>query len=189
MRGAFGGGGVAGGGGDANFGPDGGDAFAQGHHEDPEVDVGAFEAQLVGSWEDGGGDDVQHPEGLFFGEEEEEEAGEEVEGLAVADFGMVDCEGLEDAAEGGKQRSFVGGLLCRRSVGFEVDVVGKGAVEVSLDGFLVVWVKPGGFGSADERRVNGGVFLSQRRASCIVEPCGSAPGSRYAFANVSLRFG
>lgn len=72
---------------DADFGPDAWHAFLEGYHEDPEVDVGAFEADFVGAGEVVGGDDVEHPEGFFFGEEEEEEASDEVEGLAVADSG------------------------------------------------------------------------------------------------------
>lgn len=46
-----------------------------------------------------GGDMVEHPKGSFFGEKEQEEAGQEVEGLAVADFGAVEGEGAEDAAK------------------------------------------------------------------------------------------
>jgi len=36
---------------------------------------------------------------FVFIQEKEEEPGKEVEGLAVADAWVVDCEGLEDAAE------------------------------------------------------------------------------------------
>jgi len=43
---------------------------------------------------------VEHPEGLFFREEEEEETGEEVERLTVADARRVEGEGAKDAAEG-----------------------------------------------------------------------------------------
>ena len=53
-----------------------------------------------------GGDDVEHPEGFYFGEEEEEEASEEVERLAVTNSGGVEGEGLEDTAEGGEKRRF-----------------------------------------------------------------------------------
>jgi len=56
----------------------------------------------------GCGDNVEHPKGLFLGEEEEEEAGEEVEGLAVAYFRAVEGESAENAAEGAEQ----GGFFC-----------------------------------------------------------------------------
>ena len=74
----------------AEFGPDGGHvAFLEGGHENPEVDVCAFEADGVSAGEVVGGDEVEHPEGFGFGQEEQEEAGEEVEGLAVADLGLM----------------------------------------------------------------------------------------------------
>ncbi len=90
----------------------------------------------MGAGEVDGGDDVEHPEGFFLGEEEQEEAGEEVQGLAVADAGGVVGEGAEDAAEGGQDGGFRGGGVGGGG-GFEVDVVGEGAVDVALDGFFV----------------------------------------------------
>ncbi len=71
-------------------GPDGGHGFLDAGHEDPEVDVGALEADFVRAGQVDGRDDDEHPEGFFFGHEEEEEAGEEVEGLAVADAWVVE---------------------------------------------------------------------------------------------------
>ena len=73
-----------------HFGPDGRHAFFDAGHQDPEVDVGAFEADFVRAGEVDRRDDDQHPEGFFLGHEEEEQAGEEVEGLAVADARVVD---------------------------------------------------------------------------------------------------
>lgn len=52
------------------------------------------------SGEVGRGDDMEHPKGLFFGEEEQEEAGYEVQALAVANARTVKGESTEDIAEG-----------------------------------------------------------------------------------------
>lgn len=54
----------------------------------------------MGSGQVGRGDDVQHPKGVFFREEKQEEAGDEVQALAVADAGAVKGESAEDVAEG-----------------------------------------------------------------------------------------
>lgn len=86
---------VDGGGGGAvevagDFRPDGGHGFLDAGHEDPEVDVGALEADFVRAGQVDGRNDDEHPERFLFRHEEEEEAGEEVEGLAVADAWVVE---------------------------------------------------------------------------------------------------
>lgn len=105
---------------------------------------------------------AEEVEGAFFVvvQEEEECAGEEVEGLAVPDCGVVDCKGAEDIAEGAdaggvgakEVRGWVrwGANVCggcgpadvgSDGVGFEVDVVWVGAVEVAFDVFAVVFAE------------------------------------------------
>ena len=119
--------------------PDGGERVFEREHQDPEIDVGALEADFVRAGQVARGDDVEEPEGFFLGQKEQEQAGEEVQRLAVADAGMVDGEGAEDAAEGGEQGGFGGWGVGR--IGLEVEVVREGAVEVSFYGFLVVGVE------------------------------------------------
>lgn len=144
------------------FVPDEGEGVFDAGHEDGDVDVGAFEGDAVRAREVGRGDDVEEDKGFFFVfvEKEEEEAGDEVEGLAVADGRVVDGEGLEDAAEGFEDGCFgffggaafldrVGGAvvaasctgLCvhhRAGIGLEAHIVGECPMEVSFDVFAVV---------------------------------------------------
>ena len=87
---------------------------------------------------------MQHPEGFFFRQEEQQQAGEEVKRLAVADFWAVHGEGVQNVAEGGYEGRFgvegrgrIGGVREGRGrvdrVGLKVDVVREGAVQVPLD--------------------------------------------------------
>ena len=82
------------------LGPEVGHGVVEDRHEDAEVDLGAVEAHLVRAGEEGAGDDVEEPEALLFGlDEEEQEPGDEVEALAVSDLGIVNRKGVQYSAE------------------------------------------------------------------------------------------
>ena len=53
----------------------------------------------MGSGEVGCGDDMEHPEGLFFREKEKEETCYKIKALAVADARAMEGESAEDVAE------------------------------------------------------------------------------------------
>ena len=54
----------------------------------------------MGSGKVGGGDNMEHPESFFLGEEEQEKTGDEVKALAVADSRGVEGESAQDVTEG-----------------------------------------------------------------------------------------
>ena len=80
--------------------PHGRHRFTDVGHEDGNVGVGENDA--VRAREVLGRDDAEHGKGLclVFVKKQEQEAGEKVEGLAVAYAGVVDGKGLQNAAEG-----------------------------------------------------------------------------------------
>ena len=91
----------------------------------------------MGSGEVGGGDNMEHPESLFLGEEEEEKTGNEVKALAVADSRGVKGESAQDVTEGDKQK----GLGRGERIRFEMDIIWKCAVEIALNYFFVVVIE------------------------------------------------
>ena len=129
-----------------NFGPDRWHAFADAAHQHAHVDVG-FEHFAVRAGKVDRCDDAEHDEGFLFVfvEEEQEESGEEVEGLAVADVWVVDGESLEDTAEGAQDRGFgvdervvaVGAVCAGYGVRFEANIIRESSIEIALDDFSV----------------------------------------------------
>lgn len=154
-----------------------------------------------------GRDDVEQDKGLFFVfvQEEQQQAGDEVEGLAVADSGVVEGEGLEDAAEGTDDGWFGGcgvggglamlvvvcglvplGMMRMRRVGLEADVIRESAVEVSFE-LLAVGIAEHAFVCLLHEVPVQVWFLDELcGAAGVPEPCGAAPIGRDAFADVAL---
>ena len=66
-----------------------------------------------------------------------------------------------------------------------MDIVGECAVEITLNGFLVVGAEV--TGAQEEGVVEGGAFVEERLTTCVVEPSGATPGGRNAFADIALR--
>ena len=79
----------------------------EGAHQDTDVDVGTFECEAVRAGEVFVGEDAEKMEGAFFVavEREEEEPGEEVERLTVADARLMDGKGTEDTPQFGDHGS------------------------------------------------------------------------------------
>ena len=137
----------------------------------------------MGSGQVGRGDDVEHPKGVFFREEKQEETDYKVQALAVADAGAVKGESAEHVAEGVQEWGFARG----DGVGFEVDVIGECAMEIALDYFFVAVTELGGR-ARDEGGVEVRVLLEVSFSSSVEEPGGAAPGRGDAFAYVALCF-
>jgi len=135
----------------------------------------------VGPGEVGRRDNVEHPKGVFFREEEQEEAGDEIQALAVADAGVVEGESPEDIAEGVQDW----GLARGNGVGLKVDVIRESTVEVALDYFFVAVTEFGGR-ARNEGGVEVGVLLEVGVSSSVEEPGRAAPGRGDAFAYVAL---
>ena len=139
------------------------------------------------------GDHGEENEGLFFilVEEEEKEAGDEVEGLAVADRWVVNSKSLQYTPEGSHNGDFGFGRLAagvRRCgvVGFEAGVVWERAVQVAFDMFAIVVTELSSLDVFEQPAVHFRVFRHKSRSARIPPPGCSAPLWRDALANVSF---
>jgi hypothetical protein len=141
------------------------------------------------------GDHGEEDEGLFFVlvEEEQEEAGDEVEGLAVAYRGIVHSKGLQYTPEGTHNGDFgfgrpAAGVGRGGIVGFEAGVVRECAMEIAFNVFAVVVTELSSLDVFEQPAVHLGVFHHKARSTRIPPPSCSAPLWWDALADVSLDF-
>jgi hypothetical protein len=145
------------------------------------------------------GDDVKHPKGFFLRKEEQEHPGDEIKRLRVPDLGIMKRKGIENPAERQDHLRFrlhsailrvtVARMLGMvHSLRFEMEIVGEGSVEVTLNVFFIVIIRRL-HGTPYKLVVKPWVSVHMVIPTSIPEPCRASELGWYSFAHKALHSG